>query len=138
MFIRVIKIFIFYMVSTTTRVSINAYTNVPWFTFLKGPLDQVQSCVLILESLIDFSLCYIKEVFDMGFTFIEPFLSFSTSLWLDEVIVWSCHNFCTKSLIASISFISRWGNLLTKSQQYFPPGVWSFSYNRVLLNNFCI
>ena len=73
MFIRVIKIFIFYMVSTTTCVLINAYTNVPWFTFLKGPLAQVQLCVLILESLIDFSMCFVKEVFDMGFKFNTTF-----------------------------------------------------------------
>ena len=38
MFITVIKIFIFYMVSTTACVAINAYMNIPWFTFLKGPL----------------------------------------------------------------------------------------------------
>ena len=73
MFIRVIKIFIFYMVSTIACVSINAYTNVPWFTFLKGPLAQVQLCVLILESLIEFSLCCVKEVFDVGFTFSRTF-----------------------------------------------------------------
>ena len=60
------------MVSTTC-VPINAYTNVPWFTFLKGPLAQVQLCVLILESLIEFSLCCVKEVFGMGFTFSRTF-----------------------------------------------------------------
>ena len=73
MFIHVIKIFIFYMVSTTSCVSINAYMNVPWFTFLKGPLAQVQLCVLILESLIEFSLCCVKEVFDVGFMFSRTF-----------------------------------------------------------------
>ena len=61
------------MVSTTTCVLINAYTNVPWFTFLKGPLAQVQLCVLIPESLIEFSLCSVKEVFDVGFTFSRTF-----------------------------------------------------------------
>ena len=35
MFICVIKIFLFYMVSTIACVPINAYMNVPWFTFLK-------------------------------------------------------------------------------------------------------
>ena len=73
MFIHVIKIFLFYMVSTTACVLINVYTNIPWFTFLKGPLAQVQLCVLILESLIEFSLCCVKEVFDMGFTFSKTF-----------------------------------------------------------------
>ena len=73
MFIHVIKLFIFYMVYTTTRVSINAYTNVPWFTFLKGPLAQVQLCVLSPKYLIEFSLCHVKEVFDMGFTFTRTF-----------------------------------------------------------------
>ena len=66
MFIRVITIFIFYMVSTTTCVSITAYMNVPWFTFLKGPLAHVQLCVLIPESLIEFSLCSFKELFDVA------------------------------------------------------------------------
>ena len=73
MFIRVIKIFIFYMVSTIACVSINPYTNVPWFTFLKINLAKVQLCVLIPESLIEFSLCCVKEVFGMGFTFSRPF-----------------------------------------------------------------
>ena len=73
MFIRVIKIFIFYMVSTITCVSINAYTDVLWFTFLKGPLAQVQLSVLILESLIEFRLCCVKEVFDVGFMFSRTF-----------------------------------------------------------------
>ena len=72
MFIRFIKIFIFSMVSTTTCVSINVYTNVPWFTFLKGPLAQVQLCVLIPKYLIEFSLCCVNEVFDMGFIVKTP------------------------------------------------------------------
>ena len=67
----------FYMVSTIACISINAYTNVPWFTFLKGPLAHVQLCVLIPKSRIEFSLCCVKEVFDVGFTF-------RTSLLLDE------------------------------------------------------
>ena len=74
------------MVSTTTCVSINAYMNVPWFTFLKGPLAQVQLCVLSPKSLIDFSLCHVKCL-TWGSRLVEPFLSFSTSLWLDEVLV---------------------------------------------------
>ena len=73
MFIRVIKIFIFYMVSTTTCVLINAYKNVPWFSFLKGTLAQVQLCVLIPKSLIEFSLGRVKEVFDVWFTFSRTF-----------------------------------------------------------------
>ena len=73
MFIHFIKIFIFYMVSTTTCVLINAYMNVPWFTFLKGPLAQVQLCVLIPESFIEFSMCRVKEMFDVGFTFSRTF-----------------------------------------------------------------
>ena len=43
--------------------------EVPWFTFLKGPLAQVQLCVLIPESLIELCLCFIKEVFVVGFMF---------------------------------------------------------------------
>ena len=127
MFIRVIKIFIFYMVSTTTCVLINAYMNIPWFTFLKGPLSHIQLSVLIHESLIEFSLCRVKEVFDMGSHYVEHLLSFSTYIWLDEGLVWSCQNVCTNSLTASISFISRQGNLPTKAQQSFPPGVYRFS-----------
>ena len=73
MFILVIKIFIFYMLSRTACVLINAYTNVPWFTFLKGPFSQVQLSVLIHESLIEFSLCCVNEVFDAGFTFNRTF-----------------------------------------------------------------
>ena len=61
------------MVSTTTCVPINAYMNIPWFTFLKGPLAQVQLCVLILEYLLEFIPCRVKEVFDMGFTFSRTF-----------------------------------------------------------------
>ena len=76
MFICVIIIFIFYVVSTTTGVPINAYTNIPWFAFLKGPLAQVQLCVLVPESLIEFSLCGVKEVFNMGFTFSRTFSQF--------------------------------------------------------------
>ena len=87
-FICFIKIFIFYMVSTTACVPINAYTNVPWFTFLKGPLAQVQLCVLIPECLIEFSLCCVKELFDVARSdSVEHFPSFSTSLWLDEGLV---------------------------------------------------
>ena len=73
MFIHVIKIFIFYMVSTIACVSINAYTNIPWFTFLKGTLAKVQLCVLIPKYLIEFSICCVKEVFDVGFTFSRTF-----------------------------------------------------------------
>ena len=61
------------MVSTKACVPINAYTNVPWFTFLKGPLVQVQLCVLILQSLIEFGLCCVMEVFDVGFMFSRTF-----------------------------------------------------------------
>ena len=64
------------MVSKTACVFINAYTNVSWFTFFKGPLAQVQLCVLILESLIEFSLCHVKEVFDVGFTFSRTYSQF--------------------------------------------------------------
>ena len=61
------------MVSTTTCVPINAYMNVPWFTFLEGPLVQVQLCVFIPKSLVEFSLCGVKEVLDVGFTFSRTF-----------------------------------------------------------------
>ena len=61
------------MVYTTACVLINAYMNVPWFTFLKIPLAHDQLCVLIPESLIEFSLCYAKEVFDVGFMFSRTF-----------------------------------------------------------------
>ena len=61
------------MVSTIACVSINAYMNVPWFTFLKGPLHQAQLCVLIPEFLIYFILCRVKEVFDVGFMFNRTF-----------------------------------------------------------------
>ena len=75
------------MVSTTTCVAVSANSNVPGFSFLKGPLAQVQLCVLSLESLIELYLCHVKEVFDVGFTFSRTFLIFSTSLWLDEGLV---------------------------------------------------
>ena len=68
-----------------------------------------------------------RKCLTWGSCSVEPFLSFSTSLWLDKGLVWLCHNVCTNSLIASISFISQWGNLPTKSQQSFPPGVCRFS-----------
>ena len=61
------------MVSTTTCVAVSANSNIPGFAFLKGPLAQVQLCVLSLESLIELSLCHVKKVFDMGFTFITTF-----------------------------------------------------------------
>ena len=57
------------MVSMTTCVVVNANSNIPEFAFLKGPLAQVQLCVLSLESLIEFYLCHVKEVFDVEFTF---------------------------------------------------------------------
>jgi len=73
MFICIIIIFIFYMVSTTTCVAVSANSNVSEFAFLKGPLAQVQLCVLSLESLIELCLCHVKEVFDVGFMFITTF-----------------------------------------------------------------
>ena len=56
-----------------------------------------------------------------------PFLNFSTSLWLDEGLVFSFQNICISSLTASTRFVFIRGNVPTKAQQYFSPMVSSCS-----------
>ena len=71
--IKITKKYMVYMVSITIGVAVSAYSDVPGFVFFKATLAQVQLCVLILGSLIEFSLCHVKEVLDVWFALINTF-----------------------------------------------------------------
>jgi hypothetical protein len=56
------------VISTITCVMNCIYSNIPRLAFMERYLDQVKCTMYFLESLIQFYLCNVNKIFNMGFT----------------------------------------------------------------------
>lgn len=84
------------------------------FHFSKDLWPKLSSVCALLNLSYNFVCVMSRKWFICGSRYLEPFLNFTTSFWLEEGLLLSCQYSCTSPLTTSINFISKQDNLPVK------------------------
>ena len=120
MYICVIIISILNVISTTTCVMSLFILTYHGFHFLKDLWPKLSSLCSCLNLWYNYVCVMSRKCLMWGSRSLEPLLNFSTSFWLDGILL-SHQNSYTSPFTTSMSFISECGNLPMKDQKSISP-----------------